>query len=156
MCISKSKTSLFRCPIPKNELNKYTDIKKNFSALSDIAFRLFGSLQNNAMMPSVIKFWQRDRKMREVLFGYDAKKILGHYCNDPQKLFAAFRQVFPVKSAESKPNLWLKFAKRTITGNRYIYRFGDAKAFDFLYSRQTRNEEDTIGLFGKFNYSSTD
>ena len=74
MCISKPEASFFSLSDSQNELNKYTDIKKNFSALNDIAFWLLGSLQNNTIDAECNKILAAE--MREVLFGYDAKKIL--------------------------------------------------------------------------------
>jgi hypothetical protein len=132
-------------PISSTELQEYFNIKMQFSTINDIAFRLFYSLQNNTMMPNVIKFWQRQDEMKKILFDYDVIQITTNY-KELDALYEKFKAVFPVKNADSKFNLWLKYAKGILDGSKFLCSFTSAQEFDNYIKSRTKTEEDTIQI----------
>jgi hypothetical protein len=103
--------------------------QQEFNALPDACCRLFSSLQNRGMMPSVIKFDKKREAMSDILFGYDPKRILKKYNSD--ELLSAFEGAFgPIANLKSQKNLWRQFSKGIISGSVFMSSFKDKEDFD--------------------------
>ncbi|MDP3027776.1 MAG: hypothetical protein Q8N63_08790, partial [Nanoarchaeota archaeon] len=94
--------------LTKEILEDHLKNESKFDNISDANRRLIESLASRQMMPSVIKFRERENIIKKILGGYDPKEILKRY-PDTEELFKQFKENFDIKNAESKRNLWRKF-----------------------------------------------
>ncbi len=113
----------------KEILERHLKSESKFDNISDANKRLIESLANRQMMPSVIKFQEREEIIKKILGGYNPKEIIKKY-SDSEELFKNFKEKFDIKNAESKRNLWRKFAIGIISGSRFLSSFKDKEEFD--------------------------
>ena len=128
------------------DLEKYFNPAKNLKSKKDILVQLLGSLQNKQSAPNVIGFWKDDRKslFKDILFDYDADTILSTYTAD--LLFECFKKHFPINNADSKGNLWKKYAKSVISACEFLSKFNDARDFDNFINRFSYNKFSSAAL----------
>ena len=110
-------------------IEEHLKTTSKFDNLLDANKRLIESLANRQMMPSVIKFQEREEIIKKILGGYNPNEIIKKY-PDSEELFKNFREKFDIKNAESKKNLWRKFAEGIISGSRFLSSFKNKEEFD--------------------------
>ncbi len=126
-------------------LERYIPITSQFKNLNDINRRLIESLSNRQMMPSVIKFKQRNDVFKELLFNFDPKLIIYNY-SDSNSLFITLQKHFQMKNIESKRNLWRKFSEGIISGSKFIGSFKSKEEFDKFVRVFSLNKYTSVAL----------
>ena len=115
-------------------------IKKDFATLQDVYEQIIHSAQNYQRMPNVIKFKERQDKIKDILYYYDFDKIK---CYETDELYYKFQTAFDVTSEDSKHNSWRKWSKSIITAANFMSDFKSIEDFRnfvdlFKYNLPTR------------------
>ena len=124
-----------------DDLNKYfVGDRKDFTTLQDVYEQIIHSAQNYQRMPNVIKFNERQDKIKEILYFYDFDKIKDYKIDE---LYYKFRAAFDVTSEDSKHNSWRKWSKSIITAANFMNDFKSIDDFRnfvdlFKYNLPTR------------------
>jgi len=126
-------------------IEEHLKTTSKFDNLLDANKRLIESLSNRQMMPSVIKFIQNEQMFRKILFNYNPHEILHEY-PDANSLFERFKETFDIKNAESKRNLWKKFAEGIISGSKFIVSFKDKEEFNRFIMTFSLNKYTKVAL----------
>jgi thermostable 8-oxoguanine DNA glycosylase len=120
-------------------LEQHLNLKSKFDNIQDAQLRLIESLSNRNMMASVIGFNKRENGMRDILFGYDPKKILAEYKN-ADELLEKFKTRFNLQNIQGKRSLWRKFSEGIISGSYFMATFKDKDDFDSFIKTFSRNK----------------
>lgn len=120
--------------VSEEEFKAYYIADNPAKNLKEITKGLIHSLQNSQMMPKVIGFDNDNNKSKfdRILFNYDHKKILKEY-KTGDILFDKFNEIFIIRNAESKNNLWKRFSYGIISGCEFLSTFDNIEDFyDFI------------------------
>ena len=120
-------------------LEKHLEHESKFENISDAHRRLMESLSNRNMMASVIGFYQKEKVMRKILFGYNPTEILSAYKN-ADELLEKFKTRFNLQNVQSKRSLWRKFSEGIISGSAFMASFKDKNDFDSFIRTFARNK----------------
>lgn len=118
-------------------LKKFLKHEAEAKDISAINLRLIKSLVNRNMMPKIIDFDRREKKMNKILFGYEPKKIIDRYNSDD--LLEVFKVEFKLNIVGPK-NLWNQFSRGVISGSKFLSSFKDKNSFDTFIKTFNHNE----------------
>ena len=130
--------------LSESDLEKYFegDDRKS-SSLSDVFVVFIKSAQEYQRMPNVIKLEERMESIREILFGFDYKRVA---LLKEEDLYKQFRQEFEVTSKDSKNNSWYKWSCAIIDSAKFISGFKDFDDFREFVKRFDYNTETRMAL----------
>ena len=125
-------------------LEDYFKVDRSYSKSLTEVFRGFiVSAQNYQQMPNVIKFFEREPQIADILEGYDIYKVSEMNEKD---LYWQFRNTFGVTSPDSKRNSWYKWSCSIIDAAKFLNGFTDTDDFDRFVKRFDYNAESRIAL----------
>lgn len=126
-------------------LEKYFQVKKA-ETLADVYERFIGSAQNYRMMPNVIKFYDRKEEIKDLLYGYDLKRISNMSVDS---LYQRFRDKFDVQTKDSKRNAWRKWTGAVIDSAKFINEFHTLNEFtEFVNSKYDNDDSRKVLALG--------
>lgn len=116
----------------KNGVNisiaKYFNDTRSFNTLEDATRSIIISLCNRQMMPSVIKFTEREDIFKKILYNFNSSLILNNY-RDAEHLLKKFSEHFNIKNIQSKSNLWRIFSQGIISASAFMNSFKNKNEF---------------------------
>ena len=113
---------------------------KEIKSLEYIFEILIQSAQEYQRMPNVIQFINRRDEIKEILYGFDFRRVAD--CN-PEKLYYTFRHEFNVTSKDTPQNLWNRWTYAVVDSAKFVSQFNSVDDFkDFVslfdYNSTTR------------------
>ena len=130
--------------ISDKELQKYfVGDRRDFSSVSDVYEQLLSSAQNYRGMPNTIKYVERRTQIKKILFDYDIHRIKEM---DVDLLYYKFRDVFSVKSKDSKMNSWRKWSCSVVDSAKFMSAFKSADDFREFVKRFDYNISTRMAL----------
>ena len=112
--------------------------------LKDVYKGFIASAQNGSGKSKIINFKDREKKIKEILFNYDIKKIVKNY--NKELLLYKFNDFFKIKNIESKNNSWRIFSKACIDSAFFLSRFESLTEFDNFVKYFDKNEHTRVAL----------
>jgi len=82
------------------------------------------------MTPKVIKFAQKEEKIKKILFDYTPEKVVNNYKN-AEDLLNIFKDSFSdIKKDAGNKSIWYKFSKSILSGAKFLSTFKSKEDFD--------------------------
>lgn len=116
--------------------------------LSQIYFHLLKHAQNANMKPKVIgQSIGGVKKLKPILFNFNAKKVLEHYGDDHEKLLDDIvEELQPTGQVKREPKgLWVHYCQSILSAAQFLCQFKNSKAFyewaNEYYQDETKIDE---------------
>ena len=121
----------------------YVGDHTNYKTLDDIFVRFIYSAQNYQRMPNVISFKTRKDDVKDILCGFDHKKVS---MMNPEVLYKTFREAFNVKSADNSRNSWLKWSRAIVDSAKFLMEFENTEDFKVFVELFSYNVHTSMAL----------
>lgn len=123
--------------------NYYISNWKEITSLKDVFVQFIASAQNYQRMPNVIKFNERKPEIAEYLHDFDYMIVKDM---SPKELYDSFREMFNIRSKDSKYNSWQKWSNSIVDSAKFVSEFKDVDDFKSFVGRFDYNTETRMAL----------
>lgn len=112
--------------------------------MKDVYKGFITSAQNGNGKSNIIKFKDREKQIKKILFDYDIKSIIKKYSKE--SLLNKFNNSFKIKNIESKHNTWRILSNACIDSAIFLSKFKSLKEFDKFIKYFDKNEHTRVAL----------
>ena len=119
---------------------------KSSNTLQDIYVCFIHSAQSRYSMPNIIKFSDREKDLKSILFGYDINKINNLSCD---VLFDRFNERFGDGEAWGKDGLWYSWSRSVIDVAKFLSEFKNADEFNSYVAKNSNTNDSRKKLAGQ-------
>lgn len=126
-------------PYPNIKLQEYLKPDQECQTLENVFQKLVQALAERQRMKNVIYLDNREREIKEILFGFSPQKIIERYKN-PDDLLETFKKVFNLSNVNTRRSMWRIFAEGIISGSHFMASFRDKQDFDNFVNLFSQNK----------------